>query len=70
MMINSIRIITTTITAPAIIPMAEGLLLVSEELLGDGVNCSVTTAQSAELNDSSIVGQLGSMSKITEAMVS
>ena len=38
-----------------------------EELVGDGVGCSVKTTQSAELNESSITGQLGSISRVTAA---
>ena len=61
MMINSIVIITTGIVTPTVMPVDEELL--NEELvggLGDGVGCSVTITQSSELNESSIVGQLGS----------
>ena len=43
--------------------------LVGKELLRDGVGCSVTITQSGELNESSIAGQLGSMSRVTEAIV-
>ena len=69
-MINSIIIITTANITPTITPVGEELL--DEELvgeLGDGVGCSVTITQSAELNESSIAGQLGSMSRVTEAIV-
>ena len=39
--------------------------LCGKEILGDGVGCSMTITQSAELNESSIAGQLGSMARVT-----
>ena len=39
--------------------------ILGEELLGDGVGSSVTITQSAELNESSIAGQLGSMARVS-----
>ena len=57
--------ITTAIVTPTIMPMDEELW--DEELVGDGVGCSVTITQSGELNESSIAGQLGSTSRVTAA---
>ena len=38
-----------------------------EELVGDGVGCSVIITQSAQLNESSFTGQLGSIARATVA---
>ena len=65
-------IVMITITAapavPAIIPTGEDEELVGEEILGDAVGCTVTITQSSESNESSIAGQLESMSRVMEAI--